>query len=246
MIQRSVADKAAVQGVIFDVDGTLLDSMSVWDHVGEWYLQKQGRTAEEGLAKKLFAMSLPESAIYLKETYGLPQTPEEIIQGIDEVIRWFYEKEVLPKNGAVEILTWLRERAVPVMIATSGDRELVEAAFERLGMRSLTDKIFTCTEMGKGKSEPDIFLAAAACMGLPPEEVWVVEDTLYALRTAARAGFRTVGVYDAASRMQTAEIQRTADLYAEGLAELRTAWEQMDMGMDQTEEGMLKSEEKRK
>lgn len=213
-----------IRGAVFDIDGTLLDSMPVWEHAGERYVRSRGKTPETGLAERLFPMSLEESAVYLKEQYALKQSPEEILEGIDAVIAGFYEKEVPLKQGAAEFLKELQDRHIPMAAATSGRGALAEKAFERLGIRSCFKRIITCTEIGKGKNEPDIFLAAAEVIKAAPEEIWVFEDTLHAVQTAAHAGFRTVGVFDEASSGQTEEIQKTADIFLYHLKDFEAFW----------------------
>lgn len=213
-----------IRGVIFDVDGTLLNSMPVWEQAGERYLLSQGKTAERGLAKRLFSMSLEESAAYLKGHYLPELSPEEIIQGIEAVISGFYEKEVMPKPGAEELMRELKGRHIPAVAATSGRQTLVEAAFGRLGISGYFKRILTCSEIGKGKTEPDIFLAAADVIGAAPEEIWVFEDSLYAVRTAVQAGFRTVGVYDEASKEDLEWMKTETDLFLYEWSESGAFW----------------------
>lgn len=185
-----------LKGAIFDVDGTLLNSMKIWDNAGEIYLTGLGKTPEPGLGRTLYAMTLEESAAYVRENYSLSQTVPEIIQGVNQVIEHFYLEEAAPKDGVKSFLQELKQRHVRMTVATTGTRYLVEAAFRRLGIDDYFDAVCTCSEIGHGKSEPDIYFRAAELMGTVPQETMVFEDAPHALMTAARAGFCTTRILD--------------------------------------------------
>ena len=150
------------KGVIFDVDGTLLDSMSIWEDAGARYLKSIGAEPEENLGKILYPMTIEEAA-------------------------------------------------------TSGNREHIEAAFQRLGIGGYFQKIFTSSEVGVGKSNPLIYQEAAKFLGTELEETYVFEDVLYAIQTAKKAGFHTVGIYDQYSARDTEKIKLEAEFYIESM-----------------------------
>lgn len=213
-----------IKGAIFDVDGTLLDSMAIWEDAGVRYLEKMGLEPEKGLSGILHPMSVEEGAAYLKEHYGLRQNTEQIVSDVLEVVRDFYENEALPKPGAKEFLKKLSEQGLPMAAATSSDRMHIEVAFKRLGIRSYFRRIFTCSEVGAGKNKPDIYQRAAEELGTKPEETYVFEDMLHAIRTAADAGFRTVGVYDRFSEEDQEELKKMTDIYLPDLTEFDRFW----------------------
>ena len=213
-----------IRGVIFDVDGVLLNSMPVWENLGEIYLSRLGIEAEKDLGERLFSMSLEEGADYLISHYGLAKAPEEIIKGLNREVQDFYENRVPLKEGVRQYLQEFRERKVPMVIATSGDRENAEAALKRLKIFSYFQGIFTCSEIGSSKSQPDIYYAAALQIDTEPSETWVFEDALHALQTAKRAGFKTVGVYDKASDRDLAHIWNTADIYLPEFKDFNIFW----------------------
>ena len=171
-----------IKGIIFDVDGTLLNSMPVWENLGELYLRAQGKSAEKGLRDILYTMGVRQGAAYLKTQYGLDQTVEEVIEGLNREVRGFYEKKVPLKEGVREYLERFRELSLPMMLATSGDKTNVRSALSRLGILSWFEGILTCLEMGTDKNHPDVFLAAALQMDLDPSEILVFEDALYTTR----------------------------------------------------------------
>ena len=205
------------KGAIFDVDGTLLDSMPIWDDASERFLTGLGVKAEPGLSDIMFRMSLDEGAAYLKSAYGLDLSEQEIKDGILGVIRDFYFYQAQLKPGAGEFLAQMKAREIPMYIATSSNREHIRAAFERLGFYDYFDGMITCEEAGAGKSDPRIFLLAADRMGLEPADIFVFEDVIHAIRTANSAGFVTVGVYDAASSSDNTAIREESGLYLHSL-----------------------------
>lgn len=206
-----------IAGAIFDLDGTVLDSMGAWEHAPERYLGGLGIDAEAGLGKTMFAMSMKEGAEFLKDHFGLNAGIDEIIEGVNRAVIYFYHEQVQLKEGAQEFLRTLKQAGVRITAATSSDRHIVESALKRLKITDCFDRIFTSTEIGAGKTEPDIFFAAAEYMGTQPRETWVFEDSFYAIQTAKNAGFRTVGVYDDSSAEIQDEIKKIADIYLEKL-----------------------------
>ena len=213
-----------IRGVIFDVDGVLLNSMPVWENLGEIYLEHLGIEAEKGLGETLFAMSLEEGADYLIENYGLKQTPGEIIAGLNREVQDFYGRKVPLKEGVRGYLQEFRDRKIPMAIATSGDRANAEAALKRLKVLSYFRAVFTCSEIGSSKSQPDIYYAAALQLDTDPSDTWVFEDALHAIRTAKKAGFRTAGVYDRANGRDLAQIRDTADIYLPEFKDFDSFW----------------------
>ncbi|MBM6854757.1 HAD family phosphatase [Mediterraneibacter glycyrrhizinilyticus] len=213
-----------IKGVIFDVDGVLLNSMPIWENLGELYLRSLGVEAEKDLGEILFTMSLEEGADYLISQYGLNKTPEEIVEGLNREVRDFYAERVPLKEGVREFLYEFNEKKIPMVIATSGDRKNTEAALRRLKVLNYFQGIFTCSEIGSGKNQPDIYLAAALQMDTDPAETWVFEDAYHAIRTAKSVGFKTVAVYDKANDKDLAQIWNTADIYLPEFTDFNIFW----------------------
>lgn len=206
-----------IAGVIFDLDGTILDSMSIWDKAAEMFLNSMGIEAEHGLGKAMFSMSMTNGAEYLKDRYLLDMDVDEIMAGINHTIEDFYYYQVQLKEGVEQFLKDMEQTGIRMVAATSSDRQVVERALKRLNVMSFFERIFTCTEIGVGKAKPDIYLAAAEYMGTPPKDTWVFEDALYAIQTAKNAGFRTVGVFDTSSIVNLDEIKKISDIYVQKL-----------------------------
>ena len=214
-----------IQGAIFDIDGTLLDSMPIWDDVGARYLNRLHIQPEPSLGSILFPMSLEQGAAYLKEHYSLSKSTEEIRYGVLRVIEDFYRYEVPLKPGAGEFLRALARKGIPMTLATTSDAELTMAALTRLGVANLFVKLFTCTELNTTKHEGKIYRAAAQYMDSSPEKTLVFEDVLHALQSARSAGFRLAAVEDDASARELAEIRQISDLYLRDYSDFETFWE---------------------
>lgn len=199
-------------GAIFDVDGTLLDSMSIWDTVGESYLRSIGYEPKENLNEVFKNMSLHQAAVYYQNEYGVTLTVQEITDGVNDMLEQYYRHEVLLKHGVAEFLSYLSENGVKLCIATATDRYLVEDALERCGVLSYFGEIFTCGEIGHGKDEPYIFESAIKFLGTEKSQTVIFDDALYAVKTAKKAGFTVASVYDKYEKAQD-ELRALADIY---------------------------------
>lgn len=212
-----------LKGAIFDFDGTLFDSMFIWDSEGEMYLRSVGIEPRENLQKALKPMSLLQSAIYIRDKYAIPLTAEEIMNGINRTVEGFYFHTVQPKKGVKAFLEQMRKQGVKMCIATATDRYQVEAALKRCGMESFFSEIFTCTDVGHGKDEPIIFQRAMEHLETSKADTVVFEDAYYAAETAMADGFKTVAVYDSHEEKQK-ELHALADFYFENYTETDTFW----------------------
>ena len=201
-----------IKGAIFDLDGTLLDSMFIWDTIGEEYLRSLGKEPHEDLKKTFMTLTLEEAAEYYRENYGVTLSVQEIVDGVNSMVEQTYRTKVTLKPGIAEYLAWLKENGVRMCVATVTDRYLVEETLERLGVRHYFSEIFTCAEVGFGKDKPVIYQKALEHLGTAKDETYVFEDMLFALNTAKTDGFPTVGVYDRHEVHQD-ELKELADYY---------------------------------
>ena len=201
-----------IKGAIFDLDGTLLDSMFIWDTIGEEYLRSLGKEPHEDLKETFMTLTLEEAAEYYREHYGVTLSVQEIVDGVNSMVEQTYRTKVTLKPGIAEYLAWLKENGVRMCVATVTDRYLVEETLERLGVHHYFSEIFTCAEVGFGKDKPIIYQKALEHLGTAKEETCVFEDMLFALNTAKTDGFPTVGVYDRHEVHQD-ELKGLADHY---------------------------------
>ncbi len=209
-----------IEGAIFDMDGTLLDSMPAWDRVGADYLESRGVQPPPDLRAHTRNLSLAQGADYFKSRFGLPESRAEIMAGMDKVIERAYRSSIGPKAGAAALLETLQARGVRVCLATATDRYLVELALTRCGLRDYFAEIFTCGQVGSGKDQPLIFHKALAFLGTEKAKTWVFEDALYAVRTAKAAGFPVAALRDGSEPGQE-QLRQLADLYCEDLHAMR-------------------------
>ena len=202
-----------IKGAIFDLDGTLLDSMFIWDTIGEDYLRSLGKEPHEDLRQTFMSFTLEEAAEYYREHYGVTLSVKEIVDGVNTMVEDIYRTKVTLKSGVADYLAYLKENKVKMCVATVTDRYLVEETLERLGIRHYFSEIFTCAEVGYGKDKPIIYRKALEHLDTAKNETYVFEDSLFALKTAKADGFTAVGVYDRHEAAQT-ELKELADYYA--------------------------------
>lgn len=209
-----------IKGVIFDIDGVVLDSMGIWKNLGSRYLKSIGIQPEEGLNEILFSMSMEEGAEYLKKHYNIDRSSSSIQEGISFMLESFYFEEVPAKKGAAELMQFFQSKGIRMTVASSSPRPHIEKALIRNGLMKYIDGIYTTGEIGISKHSPDIFDRAAKFMQLKPEEVLVLDDSLYALKTAKAAGYVTAGVYDKDGEPDQEGLRETGDIYIRELKEL--------------------------
>lgn len=178
---------------IFDVDGTILDSMEVWNTLASQYVQSLGMVPEKNLDEVVSDMSLEQSAIYLKNHYKINKQEERIISEILNFISDFYEYEVKLMPGFKEFISHYDSMNV---IGTSCDEELVKIALNRLGVLNYFEDIITCSKVNKPKDDPNFYLACAQVLKQRPEDIVVFEDADYCIDVARKIGFKVIKIKD--------------------------------------------------
>lgn len=202
---------------IFDMDGTLVDSMGFWRGLCREYLHRRGITdPPAALLERIKTMTLHETAALFIETFHLGGTPEEIAAAINGLMEAHYRRDVPLKDGVLPCLERFRAAGIPMCVASATAPALLEVCLRRLGVRKYFAFLLSCEEVGCGKSRPDVYLTAARRMGAAPEKTIVFEDALSAAKTARAAGFRVAGVQDSAENCQR-ELKAVSDWYLERL-----------------------------
>ncbi len=204
-----------IQGAVFDVDGTLLDSMPLWDTVGSDYLHSKGITPKPDMEERVRTMSMAQIAAYCQQEYGMKESARQIIDEINGMVLQKYQEEVLPKPGILQLLQKFHDMGIHLAVATASDRCLIEPALSRNGLLPYFEVFLTCTEVGAGKDSPKIFQLACEKLGTQPENTVIFEDSLYAMRTAKQAGFLVAAVFDKSAQGENTEIQLLADWYVQ-------------------------------
>lgn len=208
-----------IRGAVFDLDGTLFDSMGVWMEVDRQFLSKRKITMPDDYHDEVKCRNFPEAAQYTKSRFALPESEEEIMREWSEMTQRRYESDVVLKPYAKEYLTSLKERGVKLAIATSSKQALYAPVFARCGIAEYFDTVVT-TEDTKPKRFSDVYEEAARRLGLSPCDCAVFEDIAVGIQSAKRAGFYTVAVHDVASAADRALLRTHADLYIQSFREL--------------------------
>ena len=210
-----------IDSVIFDLDGTLIDSMKIWSKIDREFLLENGiNDPPADISDRVKKMTLEESSQYFIDRFGLSCTKKYIIERIEELVRLEYEENISLKPFAAEILDFLDKFDIPYGVATATYKKLAKAVLKRCGIYHRMKFILTDKEYPIGKNYPDIFLGAAEILGAEPENILVAEDSLHCIETASAAGFVTVGIFDEMSAGDSREIREKADHYICSLKEL--------------------------
>ena len=203
------------KGAIFDMDGTLLDSMPVWKRLTQGYLKQFGVHITDQDYAVTEGFSQPQVAQYFADRYPELPDAQSLMDGMDRLISARYEAIAKPKEGVLDFLEGLRRRGVKMAIATLTARRHAEKALRDRDMLDYFEFMLTIEDVGISKREPDIYLQAAARMGLEPAECTVFEDAPYACATARRAGFRVCGMVEPAYAAGEDELRASSDLIVE-------------------------------
>ncbi len=215
-----VIEIKGIKGAIFDMDGTLIDSMGIWEDIDIEFLSKRGIEMPKDLSDEIKHMSFHEVAVYFKERFGLEEEVDEIMEEWDEMAHYHYANKIELKPGVKEYLETLKNTDVKIGLATSSSRKHTEAVLKRNRIYHYFDVISTSDEIKKDKSFPDIYIKTSQELDLFPHECAVFEDIYVAVMSAKKAGMKVVGVYDEYSRHQMDDIKKHADLYIMDFYEL--------------------------
>lgn len=202
---------------IFDMDGTLVDSLYFWDifweKFGEKYLSNKNFTVPPEVETAVRANMFDDSMRLVRELYAPEVSEEELIRFGNDLVIWFYSEKVEVKDGVIEFLEYLKANDIKMCIASASAADKIEIALQRCGLAGYFDKVFSCADTGIGKEEPDVFLRAAKHYGIEPSDTCVFEDSLVPATTVKKAGFRTVGVCDKHNNFSQDKLRRAVDIY---------------------------------
>ena len=213
-----------VKAVLFDFDGTLADSMWMWEDIDIEYLGSRGISLPDTLQKDIEGMSFSETAIYFKETFHLKDSLEQIKADWNAMAMDKYIHEVPLKQGVMEFLSLLQKEGILMGIATSNSRELVDAALNSLGIAGFFQTVTIGCEVAAGKPSPDIYLEVAKRLHVPPENCLVFEDVPAGILAGKRAGMPVIAIQDDFSDSMTEEKKELADMYINDYNDMIAQW----------------------
>lgn len=209
-----------IKGVIFDLDGTLIDSMWVWDQIDIEYLSEKNLEVPKNLNDEIGHLSFNQVAVYFKERFKLKDSLDEIKQRWSDMAYYHYSTDIKLKEGVVEFLKFLKESNIKIGLATSNSRDLLEVVLKNNNIYDYFDAITITDEVSVGKHEPDVYLLAAKKLNLSPSECLVFEDIVQAIKGAKKAEMKVVGVADSRNIDDRDEIISLTDKFITNFNEM--------------------------
>lgn len=209
-----------IEGAIFDLDGTLIDSMWLWEKIDYDFLNKRNLEVPLDLKENIETLTFEEGAVFFKNTFDLKESVEEILGEWHNMVVNEYTYNVKLKDNVKEFLINLKSKGVRLAIATSNTSDLTKLVLKNNGVLDLFDCITTIKEVTRNKDFPDIYLLCAKKLNLKPEKCIVFEDILPAIKSAKSARMKTVGVYDDCSKDYEDKIKEISDYYIYNYEEL--------------------------
>ncbi|MDO5389549.1 MAG: HAD family phosphatase [Eubacteriales bacterium] len=208
------------KAAIFDLDGTLVDSMGIWKDIDVEYLGKLHLEVPEDLQQDIEGLSFSEVAVYFKKRFGLKESVDFIKNEWNRMAMDKYLYEVPAKDGAVEFVRYLYEHGFKLGVASSNSVQLVDAALRAHGIRSFFSAVLTCCEVKKGKPEPDVYLEVARRLQVEPKDCVVFEDIPVGIMAGKAAGMVTCAVEDSYSAPYRQEKRKLADYYIDSYQDI--------------------------
>lgn len=198
-------------GVIFDCDGTLLDSMGAWQNIDFELARRAGVQLTKEHTDRLVTMTIPEAGVFFHERFGLGTCGEDVVDMVGDIMLEFYRERAELRPGVLEFVQALHERGVRMSVASASPPKCLHAGLDRCGLLPYFDAVVSAEEVGASKREPLVYHRACEAMGTERANTWVFEDSAYAVRTAIAGGYRTVGVYDCDFSGTYEQLQELAD-----------------------------------
>ena len=212
------------KAALFDLDGTLMDSMWIWDRIDIEYLASFGKTISRAellrLQKKIEGMSMAETAEVFRDAYGIPDPPELMQKSWNEMAYEKYARDVRLKEGARDLLFQMQQQGLKLGVVTSNTELLTRAALEGNGMLQDFDLIRSAQSVPRGKPAPDVYLAAASDLGVSPGDCIVFEDVPNGAGSGKNAGMEVCGVEDQFAKDRREELYRLVDFYIRSFVEI--------------------------
>ncbi len=209
-----------IKAIIFDMDGTLIDSLDVWAESDRIFLEELGLPYNTSVSQAMKKMHYKSACDYIKEAYSLEMPSEEIGRRIMEIVKDSYMHTIPLKPNVYEYLTAQQKKGIKMCVATSNDKGLAVGALKNLGIYDMMEFVITSDEVGIGKETPAIFIKAAEMLGFEPSETLVLDDSVHAVESAKSGGFIVGGVYGGKFADEFELIKKKADFTITDFGEL--------------------------
>lgn len=214
-----------IKAIIFDMDGTIIDSMWIWKQIDIDFLEERGHTFPEDLQKEIEGMSFTETAGYFKKRFELTESVDALKSIWTDMAIELYRNEIGMKPGAKRFLARIDALGLPMGIGTSNTKALAVEVLEKHEVMTYFTSLRTSCEVEKGKPSPDVFLKVAEDLGVAPEDCLVFEDTVAGAEAGINAGMRVIGVMDAVSLAHKEELLTIVERYIESYDEILDLFE---------------------
>lgn len=202
-----------IKGAIFDMDGTLLDSMKFWETVGIEYLERNGIEYTSDKENNVLEVGILGFSEYCNKTYGLNKDYKQVLGEIHKIMDEKYDTAVALKKGADKMLETLRQNGVKICLATATEASSAKKILEKLGVLDYFEHVITTSMVGQSKRSPLIYEKALELLGTKKEETYIFEDAVYAIKTAKGAGFNVIGIEDECSALPSNEVAKMCDYF---------------------------------
>lgn len=206
-----------IEGIIFDFDGTLVDSQYIWETIDSDFLHSIGKTPKPGLHEAVAKSTMRQAAEYLKAEYKINDSIEGIIDGVKALAANEYLYKVPLKENVLKALGEMSELGIKMCVATTNDTELVRAASKRCGIDKYFSAYFSGSALNINKNTPKLYELALEHLGTDKDKTWIFEDSLHAVSSAKSGGFNVAAVYDSSSQNLRDELRSAADIYIESM-----------------------------
>ena len=215
-----IKDLGEISAVIFDMDGTILDSLDIWVQSDIRFITEQGFEYDSSVSAQLKKLHFHSACDFLKERYSLSMSPEDIGERLMELVEHGYLHEAKLKEGVSEFIDKLAENGVKMCVATSNEKGLAQGSLRNTGILDKMQFVLTSDEVGEGKETPKIFLEAAKMLGEDIAHTVVFEDSSHAMHSAKLGGFKTVGIFEQRFPDEFDELKKEADMTIKSFKEL--------------------------
>jgi len=205
---------------IFDLDGTLVDSMGIWERLAYDYLNDKGLMVDSNIRESLKEYSLYEASFVIKERFKLEESGEEINRQLEETLRHYYENTIPLKKGVVDFLEYLKKKEIRMIVATATIDSLANSALCRLGIGHYFEFIQTCKAVGIEKYKREFYDLIVERTGVDPKEMVLFEDALHSMEAAKKLGIKVIAIKDDSAKKNLVEIFNIADLVVDDFIDL--------------------------